>query len=158
MSVQGFACTCCNTGIDISILQETLVQLEIVPWRVRSNTACHPPGFGKPKFPDPEKITQSTALADFAGKDSWFTMNILQINDKFLADNVDTWPESSAYLQSLSNVGAVNVINDAEERGVKLSADFLAAAQSEEHYVLQVVEQDRKRTPNLRKRKLNDTT
>ena len=43
---------------------------------------------------------------------------------------------------------------------MKLSADFLAAAQSEEHYqnVLQVVEQDRKRTPNLRKRKLNDAT
>ena len=35
-----------------------------------------------------------------------------------------------------------------------------AAAQSKEHYqnVLQVVEQDRKRTPNLRKRKLNDAT
>ena len=46
--------------------------------------------FGKPKFPDPENITQSKILADFAGKDLWFTMNILQINDKFLADNVYT--------------------------------------------------------------------
>ena len=74
-------------------------------------------GFGKHKYPDPENITQSTVLADFAGKDLWFTMNILQINDKFLADNVDTWPEFSAYLPSHSNVRAVNVVNDAAEHG-----------------------------------------
>ena len=119
-------------------------------------------GFGKHKFPDPENITQSTVLADFAGKDSWFTMNILQINDKFLATMLtpSTWPESLAYLQSLRNVREVNVVNDAAECDLKLSADFLATAQSEKHYqnVLQVVEQDRKQTPNLRKRKLNDTT
>ena len=64
---------------------------------------------------------------------------------------------SPAYQQSLVNVKAVNVINDCAKRGVKLSADFLNAARSEEHYqnVLQVVEQDRKNMPNLRKRKLN---
>ena len=53
---------------------------------------------------------------------------------------------------------AVNVVNDAAERGVKLSTDFLSAARLEEQYqnVLQVVEKERKKRPNLRKRKLQN--
>ena len=85
-------------------------------------------------------------------------MNILQIDDQFLTDNVDTWSQSQAYQSSLRNILAINVVNDSAERGVKLSSDFLAAAHSERHYqnVLQVVEQDRKEMPNLRrKRKLD---
>ena len=65
---------------------------------------------------------------------------------------------SSVSVSSLRNILAVNVVKDSAERGVKLSSDFLAAAHSEKHYhnVLQVVEQDKKKTPNLkRKRKLN---
>lgn len=60
-----------------------------------------------------------------------------------------------AYKSSLCNVGAVNVVNDAAERGVKLSSDYLSSAKTEKHYqnVLQLVEQDRKQKPNLRKRK-----
>jgi hypothetical protein len=61
------------------------------------------------------------------------------------------------YQASKANVLAINVVNDCAERGVKLSSDFLSSAKNEEHYqnVLQVVEHDRKRQPNLRKRKLN---
>ena len=85
-------------------------------------------------------------------------MNILQIDDQFLTDDLDTWSQSQACQSSQRNILAVNVVNDSAERGIKLSSDFLAAAHSEKHYqnVLQVVEQDRKKTPNLRrKRKLN---
>ena len=76
-----------------------------------------------------------------------FTMNILQIDDQFLTDDVDTWSQSQAYQSSLGNILAVNVVNNSAECGVKLSSDFLAAAHSEKHYqnVLQVVEQDRKK-------------
>ena len=113
-------------------------------------------GFGKPRFP--ENVSQHTALADLVGKDSWFTMNILQIDDQFLTDDLDTWSQSRACQSSQRNILAVNLVNDSAERGEKLSSDFLAAAHSEKYYqnFLQVIEQARKETPNLRrKRKLN---
>ena len=115
-------------------------------------TPCnqHSTDFGKPRFP--ENVSQNTTLADVAGKNSWFTMNILQIDDQFLTDNnVDAWLQSQAYQSSLRNILAINVVNDSAERGVKLSPDFLPAVHSEKHYqnVLQVVEQDRKRLPIL---------
>ena len=78
----------------------------------------------------PENVSQNTTRADLAGKDSWFTMNILQIDNQFLTDDVDTWSQSQAYQSSLRNILAVNVVNDSVERGVKLSSDFLAAAHS----------------------------
>ena len=55
-------------------------------------------GFGKHRFP--KNVTQTTTIADLAGKGSWFTMNILQITDQFLIDDVDTWPQSQAYQSS----------------------------------------------------------
>ena len=111
-------------------------------------------GFGKPTFPD--TIDQSTTLADLVGPDSWFTMGVLQIDDQFLEEPVDKWDMSAAYQASKCNISAINVVNDAAEQAVKVSSDFLGAARSESHYqnVLQVVEQDRKARPNLRKRKL----
>jgi hypothetical protein len=109
-------------------------------------------GFGKPKFP--KTITLTSTLADFAGIDSWYTFHLLQLNPAFMIEDVANWPLSVAYQQSLENLQAVNVINDCAERGVKLGSDFLPAARGEEHYqnVLQVVEQDRKHQPNLRKK------
>eukprot|EP00918_Siedleckia_nematoides_P031604 GHVU01068397.1.p1 GENE.GHVU01068397.1~~GHVU01068397.1.p1 ORF type:complete len:196 (+),score=29.36 GHVU01068397.1:165-752(+) len=110
-------------------------------------------GFGKPEFPS--DMSESTTLADLVSKDSWFTMHALQINHEFLAEPVEAWPESAAYQASLANIDALNVINDSAERGVKLSADYLSASKSEDHYqnVLQVVEESRRSVPNLRKRK-----
>jgi len=115
-------------------------------------------GFGKPVFPS--EITESTKLADLVGPDSWYTIHILEIDMSFFAEDVESWPGNPAYetsMHSMANVLSVNVINDCAERGVKLSSDFLSSARSEEHYqnVMQVVEHDRKRQPDLRKRKLN---
>ena len=110
-------------------------------------------GFGKPKFP--ERITESTVLSDLVAEDSWYTMGLLQIDTTFLEEPVDSWSELPEYQASLANINSLNVINDCAERGVKLSSDFLSAARSEDHYqnVLQVVEEDRRSRPNLRKRK-----
>jgi len=82
-------------------------------------------------------------------------MHILQLDTSFLEKDVEPWPGCAAFLLSSANVLALNVINDCAERGVKLSSDFLASARTEQHYqnVLQVVEQDRQRQPNIRKRK-----
>lgn len=114
-------------------------------------------GFGKPKFH--KNITDSTTLADLVTSDSWLVFSLLDLDSEFLTEDVDQWQVSASFLSSKTKIGAINVVNDCAERGVKLSADFLNTARSEEHYqnVLQVVEADRKKTPNLRKRKANVT-
>ncbi|KAG0728825.1 hypothetical protein GWK47_031683 [Chionoecetes opilio] len=108
-------------------------------------------GFGKPKFPD--DISATTTLAQLVGPDSWYTFHLLQLDDSFLTEPVEKWPDHPAFQTSAAHILAINVINDCKERGVKLSADFTASAKSEEHYqnVLQVVEQDRNMKSNLRK-------
>jgi len=110
-------------------------------------------GWGKPPFP--AAVTVSTRLCDLVGTDSWFTIHRLQINSDFLQLPVAQWETSEAYQSSAENVKAVNVINDAAERGVKLSTDFVDTARSDTHYqnILQVVEQDRSKNPNLRVQK-----
>ena len=112
-------------------------------------------GFGKPKLTTATRITESTTLADLVAQDSWFLLNSLQIDHEFLKEPAETWSHSTSYQASLKNIDALNVVNDCAERGIKLSSDFLSAAKSEEHYqnVLQVAEADRKKMPNLRKRK-----
>lgn len=109
-------------------------------------------GFGKPRFPT--EVNLGSKLADFVTEDSWFFFHVLKLEAGFLSLDVSEWPESEFYKNALINVGAINVVNDSAERGVKLSSDFLAAARGEEHYqnVLQVVEENRKMRPNLRKR------
>ena len=108
-------------------------------------------GFGKPKFP--ESITATTTLTDLVGSDSWYIFDILQLDSTFLNKDVSDWASSDEYLAAITNIESLNAINDGAERGVKLSSDFLSASKSEGHYqdVLQVVEQDRHRQPNLRK-------
>lgn len=110
-------------------------------------------GFGKPTFP--KNISLSTTLADLVTKDSWFIFTLLQIDDTFLNNEIESWPSNIAFKSALENTAAINVVNDCAERGVKLSSDVLTAARSEEHYqnILQVVEEDRRCLPNLRKLK-----
>jgi hypothetical protein len=107
-------------------------------------------GWGKPQFPT--TINLSTRLCDLVDHDSWFTMFLLQIDSSFLHLPVTDWETTDAYVNSAANLKAVNVVNDAAERGVKLSTDFVDVARSDEHFqnVLQVVETNRKTTKNLR--------
>ena len=50
-------------------------------------------------------------------------------------------------------VDKLQVVNEAAERGVKVSHDFLGVTRDEKYFqdVLQVVESDRQRIPNQRK-------
>ena len=111
-------------------------------------------GFGKPRFPE-ETITMSTTLADLVGPDSWFIFHILELDSEFMTRDVVDWSDLPMFKVSGDNLNAINVVNDSAERGVKLSSDFLTSSKGEGHYqnVLQVVEQDRRRQPDLRKRK-----
>ena len=64
----------------------------------------------------PEHISESTELSDFVSKDSWFSMALLKIDDRFLEEPVESWADSQAYQDSLTNVHSLNVINDSAER------------------------------------------
>ena len=75
---------------------------------------------------------------------------ILQVDTRFLNEDVSDWSNRNDYQAAMTNIEAlnvINVINDCAERGVKLSSDFLSAPKIKEHYqdLLQVVLQDRQR-------------
>ena len=78
-----------------------------------------------------------------------------EITVRILDNEVESWPSNVAFNSALENTAAINVVNDCAELGVKLSSDFITAARSENHYqhILQVVEEDRRCLPNLRKLK-----
>lgn len=113
-------------------------------------------GFGKPRFP---ALSPTISFADLVNSDCWFGMHQLHIDPAFLSLNVEEWATSAEFQVGAANVRAINVVNDCAERGVKLTSDFVATARSEEHLqnVLQAVEHDRSKQPNLRhcKRKLD---
>ena len=86
--------------------------------------------------------------------DSWFFFQSLQLHSSFLNAEVSQWFAIESYKSSLANVKALNATNDCAERGVKLSSDFLASAKGERRYqnIMQVVEIDRKKLPNVRRK------
>ena len=90
-------------------------------------------------------------------EDSWFLFHVLDLNPNFLSLNVNDWPTSQSFRTSSNNVGALNVVNDSTEQGIKMGSDFLQTAKNELCYenAIQVVEDDRKQLPNLRKRKMS---
>jgi hypothetical protein len=108
-------------------------------------------GYGKPKFPD---VSDACNLEDLVGSDAWFTIKLLKIDSAFMELDTNEWDKSDAYNLSAQNIQSISVVNDTAERGVKLSCDFVGTSRSEHHYqnVLQVVEDNRKQYPNLRRK------
>ena len=111
-------------------------------------------GFGKPIFPT--QLSASTTLADLVTQDSWFTFSLLHLQPDFLSEDVSTWEDNLSFKASKANLKAVNVVNDAAERGIKLSSDFLASSKVEVQYQsnLQVVAKSRCDQPNLRRKNI----
>ena len=71
----------------------------------------------------------------------------------FLELPVEEWSTNSDFIFSKAIIEGISVVNDCSERAVKLTSDFQSSSKTEEKFqdVLQVVEKDRKRRPNLRK-------
>ena len=71
----------------------------------------------------------------------------------FLDKDIEVWPFSDEFQSSKTIVNSLNVTNDAAERGVKLTADFLNTSRKESKFqtILQVVESNRKSKTNIRK-------
>ena len=89
-------------------------------------------GFGKPVFP--KDMSLSTSLRDLARVDSWFIFKLLNLDSEFLSKLVETWEQNQAFRNAQKKVLSLNVTNDAAERAVKLSSDFLNAAKREDNY------------------------
>ena len=93
-------------------------------------------------------------LSDYIGPDSIGFFTILGLDTDFLEESVKDWAASPTYQAAKAAVKNLPVVNDAAERGVKITSDFLDSARNEERFqtVLQVVENDRRKMPNQQKR------
>ena len=79
--------------------------------------------------------------------------DILGISENFLHLPTKDWPQHGDYKEAANFLKHMKFTNDSAERSVKMCADFLGHAKKEELFqnYLQVVEEERKRTPNVRK-------
>ena len=113
-------------------------------------------GFGRPSLPPVPSSIAEADLSVFVGPDSWRFFDITTIRSSFLEKPVEQWPMDPDFIRGKAIVDSFSVVNDASERSVKLTGDFLNSAKKEEIFqnILQVVEDARKSAPN--QRKLND--
>ena len=92
-------------------------------------------------------------MCDLIDEDSWFTVRQLGLKMFFLTLDVEQWEDEQSYKFSRIMIERLVFTNDSAERGVKLTADFIDTAKNEDHFqnVLQVVEDQRYKHPNIRK-------
>ena len=107
-------------------------------------------GFGKAELPD-VTAGQHLSLSQFATADSTMFFWILSIPSAFLAKPATQWEDDEDYALGSEIISGLKVYNDSAERGVKLVADFLHLARVEKNLqnYMQVVEEDRRKIPNL---------
>ena len=108
-------------------------------------------GYGKP---DLQAInTEAKHLHELVTPASWRFFDILGISEDFLHLPNQDWLQNDVYKEAARSFKHMKVTNDSAERSVKLCADFLGLAKNEEIFqnYLQVVEEERRRTPNVRK-------
>ena len=68
---------------------------------------------------------------------------------------MEDWEKDDSYTMAKDTIYSLRVCNDSAERGVKLVADFLHLACKEENLqnLVQVVEGNRRKIPNQKKRR-----
>ena len=142
-----------SSSVDDETKSELVLEMKKHPVNNRLNHR-HGTDFGKPVFP--ELPDEQKSLVDFVGEDCWGFFRILKIDTSFLDSPVSDWPLSAPYLDALKVVVNLCVVNDSAERGVKLCHDFIDSARKEGSLqsILQVVENNRNKLPDQRKRKL----
>ena len=93
-------------------------------------TNCFGTSYGKPSFPTIKHVPKS--LAQLAGPSSVGFFRAMGHDYSFLEEEAETWEESDSYKKAKSAVGAMKVVNDAAECGMKPGSDFLDTARSED--------------------------
>ena len=106
-------------------------------------------GYGKQDLHSVNSCAKN--LCELITPASWQFFSILGISSNFLSLPVKEWEENEQYNAAKKTLCHLKVTNESAERSVKLCADFLGLAQKEDLFqdYLQVVENERKKTPNL---------
>ena len=140
---------------DLSCVKKDQISKAIQNHNAVTLTNRHGTSFGKPNFPVVSKNQKNRSLSMFVGPDSLGFFRILRLESEFLKYPSSEWSNRSSYQYAKKVVDAIQVVNDAAERGVKLASDYLDSAKIEENYqnILQVVENHRHLKPNQRDKK-----
>ena len=141
---------------DLSCVKKDQISKAIQNHNAVTLTNRHGTSFGKPNFPVVSKNQKNRSLSMFVGPDSLGFFRILRLESEFLKYPSSEWSNRSSYQHAKKVVDAIQVVNDAAERGVKLASDYLDSAKIEENYqnILQVVENNRHLKPNQRDKKV----
>ena len=77
---------------------------------------------------------------------------MFEIDDSLMSKDASLWKNEQSFISTKEIVKTLLSVNDSAERGVKLTSVFLHLARKEERFqdILQVVEDDGKKCPNLR--------
>ena len=115
--------------------------------------------FGKPNLPRVSSDPIFLELSAFVGQDTWTFFNLLKLDTSFLSHPVTDWIGLDSYKEAKIIIDNLSVVNDAAERNVKLSSDFLSVAKKENIFqtTLQIVENNRNAVPKQRKRNKEGT-
>ncbi|XP_037030592.1 uncharacterized protein LOC119070384 [Bradysia coprophila] len=101
-------------------------------------------------------------LSDLVGPSSMTVLKSLKINVDFMFQNeVKKWKELAEYRKAKEIVDSFKVVNDTAERALKIMTDFnesLTFKEENKQNSIQVVEDNRKRIPNLKKTVLSGYT
>ena len=96
----------------------------------------------------------SKTIRDFVSLNAIKFFDILNLPTSFLENDPEQWNENPQFLEGLKIVQGLPATNDFAERGVALMQDFsgaLAVKEEQKQFVLQIVENHRKRFPNPKK-------
>ena len=108
--------------------------------------------FGKPDFE--KRIPPNNLVEAASSEDVWKFFEILRIPTDFLKEPSNTWKDNPSYLDGLEKTYSLKVCNDAAERSIKMTQDFLSQSKDEDKLqnIFQVVETNRSVRRNLRKK------
>ena len=76
------------------------------------------------------------------------------MDNSFLLEDVDRWPELPSYINAKRIAESLKVINDSAERAIALATTFnssLTKDEEQKQYLFQVVGEHRKSFPNSKK-------
>jgi hypothetical protein len=105
------------------------------------------------KYTAKEDLSNST-LDYFIGPASHLFFEILHLDTSFLDEDVETWKDLPSFNAAKGIVQNLRVVNDTAERGIALASTFnslLTTQEDQKQYLLQVVEDHRKRYPKAAK-------
>lgn len=117
----------------------------------------------QPETTEPEDVqlclTSNTQLVDLVTDGSWLLFQLLQLNPRpWLEQPVSEWERDAGYTAFRDFVCVLNVTNDVAERGVAMIETFANTVTHDEadlHWLLQAVENHRKRVPGFKKGELS---